>query len=90
MSGGENQRLKQYRRGEANARRLAKQIEKELPGMVFVLHYSIPNPDGGLTYAGYISNGHRADMIRLMRETADTVEAKMDVGPGMPIPTGRA
>ena len=84
-------RLAQYRKGEAKLQKLARIIGKELPeGMIFVLHIHTPNPDGSVSYGGYVSNGERGEMIAAMRETADTLEARMDVPPGAAIPTGRA
>ncbi|SFI59828.1 hypothetical protein [Albimonas pacifica] len=87
----QERRLTLYRRGEARLQKLARIIERELPkGMVFVLHIGTPNPEGGVGYGGYVSNGDRAQMIAAIREAADTLEARGDVPPGAPIPAGRA
>ena len=84
-------RLAHYRKGEARLQKLARIIERDLPdGMLFVLHVHTPNADGSVSYGGYVSNGARGEMIAAMRETVATLEARMDVPPGAPIPTGRA
>ncbi len=59
--------------------------------MVFVIHIAAPNPDGAMSCGGYVSNSRqRAELVQMIRETADAIEAKMDVAPGLPIHGGRA
>lgn len=65
--------------GETRLRALAQVIEQALPaGLGFALH--IFTWGGG--HAGYISNARREDMVRALREAADTLEAGADSPPG--------
>lgn len=69
-----------FRDSERRLQGIAKQIDAELPeGIVFALTIFTVG-DGG--YAGYVSNAQRGDMIKALRECADTLEAKADSPPG--------
>lgn len=53
-------------------RSLADMIEKEIPGLAFVILVAEFGGDHGLT--NYISNGDRSDCIKWLRDTADRIE----------------
>lgn len=75
--------LRLHRSGEARLRGLADHITETLPeGTGFAL-VTFTLGEGG--YAGYVSNARRADMIKALRECADTLEARRDSPPGAPI-----
>lgn len=80
-------RLALHRVTESRLQKAARRVGQVLPeGVLFALVTFIPNQDGGRSYSGYVSNGNRDDMIKALRECADTLEAKRDVRPGEPIP----
>lgn len=79
----EDEKLQRHRIAEGRMQDLAKRIDKRLPeGILFAL-VTFTAGEGG--YAGYVSNGHRADMIKALRECADILEAKADMPPGAPL-----
>lgn len=59
--------------GGAQMRRLAKKIEKEIPGLGFCL-LVFEFHEAGM--ANYVANAQRADMIKSLRETADRLERR--------------
>lgn len=82
-----DKKLALHRVVEGRLQKVARRVGQVLPeGVVFAVVTFIPNPEGGRSYSGYVSNGHRADMIKALRECADVLEGKRDVGPGQPIP----
>lgn len=73
--------------GAKRMQAIARLVEQRLPdGMLFVVMTFTPGEDGSGGYSGYISNADRADMIKALRECADTLEARMDTpGDGLPV-----
>jgi hypothetical protein len=53
-------------------REVGSMVEAEVPGMAYALLVSHFNNVG---LANYVSNGNRADVIKMLRETADRLEA---------------
>lgn len=87
MTATKAQRLDLHRKAEARLQKAARRVAQTLPdGIAFAVVTFVPNPTGGPSYSGYISNAVRDDMIKALRECANTLEAKRDVGPGAPIP----
>lgn len=69
-----------FREAERRLQTIARQIEGQLPEViVFALTIFTAGEAG---YAGYVSNAARADMVKALRECADTLEAKADSPPG--------
>ena len=69
-----------FRESERKLQLIAKFIDAQLPeGIVFALTIFTV---GEASYAGYVSNAERADMIKALRECADTLEAKAESAPG--------
>jgi hypothetical protein len=76
-------KLARHRVAEGTLQSLARRIDKALPeGICFAL-VTFTVGDGG--YAGYVSNGQRADMIKALRECATVLEIKADMPPGAPL-----
>jgi hypothetical protein len=70
------QKFELHQRAEAQLQKLAGFIEGILPkGVLFCLH-TFTVGEGG--YSSYVSNAHRSDMIKALREAADTLERRMD------------
>jgi len=70
----------QYR--EALMRALAENINDGLTAAVGDVCFTLivwPETEGALS--NYISNAGRAEMIKALRETADRLEQRLDVGP---------
>lgn len=72
-------RLGAHRQAEAALQDIARTIGGALPeGIVFTLiTYTVG--EGG--YSAYVSNGHRDDMIKALKETVARLEAKTTSGP---------
>lgn len=69
-----------FRQGEQKLQSIAERLKEWLPdGLCFALIIFTPGKDG---YAGYVCNAKRTDMIRALRECADTLEAHADSPPG--------
>lgn len=73
-----------YREAEAQLQRIANYIENQLPPDILFALCIFGKLDS--KYGGYVSNAHREDMVKALRECADNLEAKFDVPPGEPIP----
>lgn len=76
-------KLARHRNTEALLQGIAKGLDDILPeGICFAL-VTFTVGSGG--YAGYVSNGRRPEMIKALRECADTLEARADMPPGAPL-----
>ncbi len=79
-----NDKLKRHRVAETKLQKCARFVSRQMPEGVGFAIVCFTHGEGG--YSGYVSDLHREDMIKALRECAAALEVKRDVGPGDPIP----
>ena len=72
-----------YRESEAMLQDVAGGLRKIFPSGI---EFALVIFSNDTKYAGYVSSAERDSMIAALRECATTLEMKMDVKPGDPIP----
>lgn len=78
------EKLRRFRVAESRLQKCARLVSRQLPAGVGFALVCFTHGAGG--YSGYVSDLHRDDMIKALRECADVLEARRDVKPGDPIP----